>query len=75
MVDLEADDCPGDLADDVVEEPGHHLEGAEDGAGAAALVLHLEADGLVVVDLDLAEDVVLDEALEDGAVDLAEELA
>ena len=30
---------------------------------------------LVVVDLDLPEDVVLDEALEDGAVDLAEELA
>ena len=30
---------------------------------------------LVVVDLDLSEDVILDEALEDGAVDLAEELA
>ena len=30
---------------------------------------------LIVVDLDLPEDVVLDEALEDGAVDLAEELA
>ena len=29
---------------------------------------------LVIVDLDLAEDVVLDEALEDGAVDLSEEL-
>ena len=46
MVYLESDDGPGDLADDVVEEPGQELEGAEEGAGAAALVLHLEADGL-----------------------------
>ena len=37
--------------------------------------VELRPSSLVVVDLDLSEDVVLDEALEDGAVDLAEELA
>ena len=42
---------------------GHHL-------WMAPRIAHL-----IVVDLDLPEDVVLDEALEDGAVDLAEELA
>ena len=44
-------------------------------ARVAVFVLRREADGLVVVDLDLPEDVVLDEALQNGAVHLAKELA
>ena len=44
-------------------------------ARVAVFVLRREADGLVVVYLDLPEDVVLDEALQDGAVHLAEKLA
>ena len=46
VVDLEPDDGPGDLADDVVEEGGQHPEGAQQGRGAPALVLHLQTYGL-----------------------------
>ena len=46
VVYLEADDGPGDLAEHVVEEGGQHPEGAQQGRGAPALVLHLQTDGL-----------------------------
>ena len=46
MVELESDDGVGDLADDPVEEPRQQLEGREQRAGAAAVALLLEADGL-----------------------------
>ena len=46
VVYLQPDDGPGDLAEQVVEEGGQHLEGAEQGRGAPALVLHLQTYGL-----------------------------
>ena len=48
---------------------------SEKHAGGIAVVLGLEADCLVVVDLDGVEDLVMDQALEDGAVNLAEKFA
>ena len=46
VVYLKADDGPGDLAEQVVEEGGQHPEGAQQGRGAPALVLHLQTYGL-----------------------------
>ena len=69
------DDGPRDLPDDGVKDPGHELEGGEEEAGAVSILLGLQTDGLVVVDFYGLVDVVLDEGLEDGAVDFAEELA
>ena len=75
VVQLQPDDGPGQLPHHPVEHPADQLEGGEQGRGRAPVVRVLKADGLVVVDLDLVEHVVLLEAVEDRAVDLAEELA
>ena len=48
---------------------------SEKHASGITVVLRLEADCLVVVDLDGVEDLVMDQTLEDGAVNLAEKFA
>ena len=64
VVDLEPDDGPGHLPQHPVEHPGDELEGGEQDVGRAPVVRALQADGLVVVDFDLVEHVVLLEAVE-----------
>ena len=75
MVDLEADDGHGDVADHPVEEGGQQSEGGQDGSGRTAVVSAFQTDRLVVKDLDLLEHMILLQAPQNGAVDLAKELA
>ena len=69
------DDCHCDVANQPVEEPGHHLERSENDSSWTSVIGLLQADRLVVVDLDLFENMILLQAVQDGSVNLAEEFA
>merc|ERR1719273_2244407 len=69
------DDCHCDVAIHPVEQPGHHLERSENDSSWTSVIGLLQADRLVVVDLDLFENMILLQAVQDGSVNLAEEFA
>ena len=75
VMNFHPDDRHRDVANQPVEQPGHHLERCQDDSSWTSVICVFQADRLVIIDLDLLEHMILLQALQDCSVNLAKEFA